>query len=190
MSLQDVLKKIESANEFRKCYTSRGVKYVLKVLSVEDEMKVNASMDGKDLEAKEYYAQYRKELLARAIIQIDGEYIPEVVECEEKGEMIKKDRALFLKEKVLSTFTYDSTEKMFDAYIDLREESAEDIEKETEYEWFKTPEQREKESEQRIREEQEREKKESTEKEDEDVEDVKLEKVNDVGNPDVPDIKQ
>lgn len=187
MSLQDILQKIAKSNEFRKPFTLKGIRYILQVLSVEQEKMVNAAMEGRDTGAAEYYTDYRKELLSRAIVEIDNETIPAVVEIEIKGEMKKKDKVLFLKDEILSSFSNDATERMFDAYIDLREQSAEEIQKETEYEWFKTPEERAKESEERIKKEQEKIKEEEKE-EDEEIEKVDLKKVNESENPDIPNM--
>ena len=142
MSLQDLLKSVEQSYSFRKVATVKGVEYGLQVLSIDQERIVNAAVmplkDEDDPDA--YFKDLKKQVLSRAIVSLNGEDLPGVVELD--GE--RKDRSLFLI-GFLSKVPESILEALFDAYIDLREESEQAVEKEMKYDWFKTPEQRRKE---------------------------------------------
>lgn len=193
VSLLDVLKEVQESYKFTKEATVGGVKYVLRVLTVDQEKVVNTVVsDLPEEDIHHYIREMRKEILCRAIIEIKGEQISDVVETPEGP----KDKSIFLKE-FLSTLPDTILKNLFDAYVDLREESEENINKNMQYNWYKTPEQRDKEYEEESKKENSEKKDESSknsedsneENEDsneENVEDVKLRKVNEVNEPELP----
>lgn len=194
MSLQDVLKAVQDSYAFKKTATVKGIPYGIKVLNVDQEKLVNVAVSALNEEdPAAYIRELRKEILSRAIIEIQGEPVPEVVEVQEG----KKDKAIFLKE-FFGTLPDTVIEKLFDAYVDLREESQKAIENEMQYDWFKTPEQRQKEYEEAADEsknqsDQSGESSEESEKaeksEEEKLEDIKLRPVREE-EPEIPSAAQ
>lgn len=187
MSLNDVLAEVQSSYVFQKEIELKEVTYVLQVLDNESERKVNAAVNTADLteDVDAYIKELRKELLSRAIVSIKGQDIPEVVEVNDE----KIDRPLYLK-SFLDKIPGSILIKMFEAYVDLREESEEAISKTMRYDWFKTPEQREQEMEleQKKREQKDREEKTDNETEplSEDIDDVNLRPINETKEPEIP----
>lgn len=194
MSLQDVLNEVRGSYEFKKIITIKGTSYMLSVLTVDQERKVNTAISAYDDEdADAYVKEMRKELLSRAIVEIKGELIPDVVETPDGN----KDKPIFLKE-FLGTLPGTLIEKLFDAYIDLREESQKGIESEMQYDWFKTPEQRQKEYDDLTAEAEKEEiatlgdeASEAAEKAEEDkIKDVSLKPVRETEEPEIPQTAQ
>lgn len=188
MSLQDVLKAVQDSYEFKKTATVKGISYGLKVLNVKQEKLVNEAISSlNDEDASVYIKELRKEILSRSIVEIKGELIPDVVDTSDS----KKDRALFLKE-FLDTLPDVLIEKLFDVYVDLREEAEKAIETDMQYDWFKTPEERNKEfDESRDNQEKSEEKVESgdldSEKSEEDeIEKVDLKEIRETEEPEIP----
>lgn len=193
MSLQDVLKAVQDSYEFKKTATVKGVTYGLRVLNVDQEKTVNAAVSVIDEEdPTAYVKELRKEILSRSIVEIKGERIPDIVETPDG----KKDKSIFLKE-FLGTLPDVLIEKLFDVYVDLREEAQKAIEDEMQYDWFKTPEQRQKEYEDAEEEKEAEEKRSADNSEDlnksekaaeDEIEDVDLKPVTETEEPEIPPV--
>lgn len=189
MSLKDVLAAVQKSLQFSKQATVNGIVYGLAVLSVEQEKKVNsliASYD--DLEGLDYYKTTKKELLCEAIVSINGETLGKVVkDTNAEGKEVDKDKAIFLR-GLLSDYPSAIIDKLFDAYIDVKEQSEEDIKKGMKYDWFKSPEQRQKEADERQKLEDEKEKAAKVKEEQTKPEekDVTFKKIEEVKEPVVP----
>lgn len=189
MSLEDILKEVQNSYLFEKEVTIKGIKYKLKVLTLGEEKIANAVIDGLQVEdTDQYVKEVRIEILSRSISEIKGERIPDIVDTPDG----KKDKSIYLK-GFLIKLPDMLLQKLFSTYLDVKEQAEESIESEMQYDWFKTPEQRQKEyNEEREREESERKAEEKTAKEeeksesDEDVEDIKLRKVNEAKEPEIP----
>lgn len=189
MSLEDILKEVQNSYLFEKEVTIKGIKYKLKVLTLGEEKIANAVIDGLQVEdTDQYVKEVRIEILSRSISEIKGERIPDIVDTPDG----KKDKSIYLK-GFLIKLPDMLLQKLFSTYLDVKEQAEESIESEMQYDWFKTPEQRQKEyNEEREREESERKAEEKTAKKeeksesDEDVEDIKLRKVNEAKEPEIP----
>jgi len=144
MGLADALKALKESFNFRKEVTVRGIKFELSVLTHKDEQEVseleqdeNAPVDG-----IAFFNESRKRLLSYSIRKINEEEIPDIVEIEENGKKKTVERQIYVR-GIIDGIGSKLSDKLFDAYVDLKEESDADIDKSTEYEWFRTPEERE-----------------------------------------------
>jgi hypothetical protein len=154
MSLKEILSSVQNSFQFRKLIEARGVKYELSVLSVDQEKKVNGTAANQEgVEGIEYFNQLKKELLCEAIVSINGEKLDKTVKVPgADGKEVEKDKAIFLRE-VLGDFPTALIDQLFEAYLDIKEQSEDVLKKEMRYDWFKTPEQRKKEYEEKVKEE-------------------------------------
>jgi hypothetical protein len=170
MSLREVFSSVKESFKFKKNVIIKDVTYELTVLSMGQERKVNLFLDGlKQDDSLEYLNELKRSVISEAITAINGESLGKTIKDTDKdGKEVEKDRVIFLKEFLCEIPSGIVTE-LFDAYIDAKDQSDDMLKKEMKYDWFKTPEQREKENED-LR------KKEELKKE-EKIEDVKLTKV-------------
>ena len=159
MSLKDVLAAVQKSLQFSKLVTVNGITYGLAVLSVEQEKKVNSLIASyEDLEGLDYYKMTKKELLCESIVSINGETLGKVVkDTNAEGKEVEKDKAIVLR-GMLNDYPTAIIDKLFDAYVDIKEQAEEDLKKGMKYDWYKTPEQRQKEADERQRLEDEKEK--------------------------------
>lgn len=128
-----------------------GVKFGLQVLSLNEEQKVQA-VPSDDMDGMSFYSQMQKVMLSYSIRTIDGEEIPDVIEEDgPDGKKTSKERAVYVRE-VLDGLPNKITESLFEVYVDLREQKEKEINDSLSYSWYKTPEQREKEREERAKE--------------------------------------
>ena len=157
MSLKDVLSAVKKSFQFSKVVTVNGVNYGLAVLSVDQEKKVNGVISSyENLDGLDYYKATKKELLCESIIFINEEVIGKVVkDVNAEGKEVEKDKAIALRE-LLGDFPTAIIDQLFEAYLDIKEQSEEDLKKSLKYDWFKTPEQRKKEAEDRQKEEEDK----------------------------------
>jgi len=143
MSLLEALDQINKNFSFRKECEVGGAKFELGLLSLGDEQRVSslpAPISEEDETGLSYVDEIKKAILSYAIKKINGEELPDVIEDGEE----KKEKSLYLK-GVLDRFPGVVIGRLFDIYVDLKEFADKEIEKNTEYEWFKTPEKREQE---------------------------------------------
>jgi len=178
MSLLDALEQINKSFSFRKECEVGKVKFELGLLSLGNEQKVSAipvPTDGVEDSGMSYIDDIKKSILSYAIRKINGEEIPEIIE---DGET-KKEKSLYLK-AVLDQFPGVVIGKLFDIYVDLKEYADKEIENSIEYEWFKTPKEREeerkKEEEKKLAEEKAKDKEEDS-SEEENVEDITFKEI-------------
>ena len=188
MSLKEVLSSVKESLKFSKPVNIKGTTYVLSVLDMGQEKKVNAYLDGLDQEdSVGYLNELRKSVLAESIIAINGEVLGKVVkDANTEGVEVDKDKAIVVKE-FLSNLPATVVTEMFDAYIDVKEQQDDMLKKEMKYDWFKTTDQREKEvEEERIKREAEASTKDPVPEVNKNpvVEEVKLTKVTEVKTPD------
>jgi hypothetical protein len=156
MSLKEILSAVQNSFQFKKGADFRGIKYELSVLSVDQEKKVNSVVATYDnIEGLDYYNQLKKELLCEAITAINGEAIGKTVkDTDASGKEVEKDKAIFLR-GLLGDIPTAGIDQLFEVYLDLKEQSEEILKKEMRYDWFKTPEQRKKEVEEKIKKDEE-----------------------------------
>ena len=169
MDLEKILKEVNSKFDFRKTVEINGIKFELGLLSLDEEQKTSA-ISVEDTNVMSYYVETQKLLISFAIKKINDEEIPEIVKVEENEQTITKEKSIYLREFIarLPTRVID---QLYDVYVDLKEESESNIEKEMKYKWFKTPEEREKErKEKEVEEAKKRE-------EDENNKEIKLRKI-------------
>lgn len=180
MSLKEIFSSVKESFKFKKNVTIKDITYELTVLSMGQERKVNLYLDGlKQDDSLEYLNELKRSIVSEAITATNGESFGKTIKDTDKdGKEIEKDKTIFLKE-FLSDIPSGIVTELFDAYIDIKDQSDDMLKKEMKYDWFKTPEQREKESEV-LR------KKEEPQKE-EAIEEVKLTKVKDTKAEDIPE---
>lgn len=168
MSLDQILKDVQEKFSCRKTVTIRGIEFVIGILDYDENQKVSSLPDD-DVDPMVYMNDIRRQTLAYAIKSINGEEIPDVVQI---GEGESKEKAIFIKE-FLGRFPMKLTDQLFDAYVDVKEQSDKEIETEMQFEWFKTPEQRQKEREEEEKDIAETAKNESEQQVQEDIERTK-----------------
>ena len=150
MSLDDVLSNIKEQVNYRKEATISGIKFEIGLLSLREEGALSAiDIDGMDGIA--YINETRKITLSYAIKKINGEVISDIVETkDDKGEPVTKEKAVYLRD-FLDSIPSKITEDLFEIYADFREEKEKQTEDQVLYEWYKTPEVRNKEREENMR---------------------------------------
>lgn len=168
MSLNQVLKDVREKFSYRKTVTLRGIEFVIGLLDYDENQKVSSLPDD-EVDPMVYMNDIRRQTLAYAVKAINGEEIPDVVQVNENES---KEKAVYLKE-LLGNFPMKVTDQLFDAYVDLKEQSDKEIETEMQFEWFKSPEQRRKEQEEEEKQASDAAKKEGKQQAQTDVEKVK-----------------
>jgi len=146
MSFKDSLSKIKDKLDYRKFVEIDGISIEIGLLNVYEEQKLNAEkMDESDTDGTIYLNEIRKKVLSYAIKKIDGEIVPNIVEETKNNELIKKVKEAYLLEQ-LSMYPTALIDYIFDAYIDLKDESDVKFKGVFKFDWYKTPEQREEEA--------------------------------------------
>jgi len=145
MSFKDSLSKIKDKLDYRKSVEVDSILIEIGLLNVYEEQKLNAEkMDESDTDGTIYLNEIKKKVLSYAIKKIGGELIPNIVEETKNNEVIKKVKEVYLLEQ-LSQFPTALIDYIFDAYIDLKDESDTKFKDVFKFDWYKTPEQREEE---------------------------------------------
>lgn len=171
MGLADVFQAIQKKLSFSKVVEISGIKFELGLLTFEQESKSESFPQG-DADPLAYYNETRRYTLSYAIRSIDGEIVPAVVETKNGDKTEKIQGSLYVK-NILSALPVKIVEQLFDAYIDIKDEFEDVLDKELKYNWFKTPEQRD--AERKSKSAESKEPEESAEKEPEDTEEpIKL----------------
>lgn len=155
MSLFDVVKSMEDKFSFKKQATVKGIKFDILLLNYEQDQMINSIPDEGE-NALSFYDKTRAQILSHAIIGIDDERIPDIIEVKEGEKTVTKERAIYVRE-LLKKIPPKIVEKLFEIYIDFKEETDKNLEEDVEYQWYKTPAQREKEREQKEKEEESKE---------------------------------
>jgi len=131
--------------DFRKKVTICGIEFELKTLTYEQDQMIS-SFPGEQEDPLAFYEKTRAHILAYSICRINGEEIPNIVRLDKNGTTEIKEKSIYLKE-VIKNFSPKVVEKLFEIYIDFKDEVDSKLESGVEYVWFKTPEQRKKERE-------------------------------------------
>lgn len=144
MSLLDVIKKLEEKITFKKEATVGGVKFEISLLTYEQDQFISAIPEEGD-NPLSYYEKSRAKILSYAIQSIDDEVIPDIVEIKvgDKTETIEK--ALYVRNEIINKIPPTMMERLFEIYIDFKDEIDTQLNGAVEYKWYKTPEQRRKE---------------------------------------------
>ena len=176
MSLKDVFSSVKESFRFKKEVIIKGTAYELTVLTMGQERKVNAFLESMEkAETMEYLNELRRSIVAESLTAINGEALGKTIKVEENGKEVEKDKAIAMKD-FLNELPTTVISDLFDMYVDIKEQSEEILKKEMKYDWFKTPEQRDKEL-------ADRNKKESDVEKEAKIVDVKLEKIPEVTAP-------
>jgi len=196
MSLKDLLDQMNEKLYYTKVIDISGIEVELRLLSILEEQKLSSEVERSEgFDNLSILNEIRKMTLAFSIRRINGEVFPDIVEVQKGEKVEKKTRYLFLMELLAGLPTH-AVSILFEAYADLKEESEEKFKNSYKYEWFKTPEEREKERQERILEadklQQEEDSTEASEGSDEEesVPDVKLKVLPKDDIPDEPEIEK
>ena len=141
MSLFDVIKSLEEKFSYKKEAIVNGIKFELTLLNYEQDQLVNAFPEGSD-DPLAFYERTRMHILSYAIISINGETIPQIVEIKTGDKVETKEKSIYIRE-FLKKLPPKILEQLFDIYIDFKEEIDNNLDKGIEYSWYKTPDVRE-----------------------------------------------
>jgi len=147
----DILSSVRKSLDFRREAEILGIKFELGVLSLEEERKANNEEALDSLEGSDYLVRLQINVLSYSIKSINGMELGSVVEIEEADKTItKKEKPLFVRE-LLDTLPTGMINDLFEVYSDIKEEAEEKLKSNTKCVWYKTPEVRQKELEERIK---------------------------------------
>ena len=152
MDFDKALEKLSGEDSFKRDCQVGGLKFTLKLLSFTEESKLSAMIDEIG-ESEEYSAlnEWKKYVVAIAIYALDGETVPDVV--EKSGERVEK--TLYMK-GFLDKVPAKVIDLLFDVYTDLKEEVEANIESNLKCNWFKDPDIRKAEDEERLKKDREK----------------------------------
>jgi hypothetical protein len=145
MSIFDVLKAIEDKLSFKKRAIVGGIIFDLALLNYEQDQMINSIPEEGDTPLS-FYDKTRAQVLSHAIIGINGEVIPDIVQVPDGDRTITKERPIYVRE-FLKKIPPKLIDKLFEIYVDFKEEMDNRLEEEVQYEWYKTPDVRKKERE-------------------------------------------
>jgi len=135
---------MEEAFSFHKDVLISGFKFEITILNYEQDHVISSfSLDNEE-DPLIFYERTRIAILSHAITKISDEKIPDIVEEFIGDKKVTKERSIYIRE-LLKRIPPKIVEKLFDIYIDFKEEIDNKLEKDIEYKWYKTPEQREEE---------------------------------------------
>lgn len=151
MSIFDVLKAIENKLSFKKRAVVGGITFDIALLNYEQDQMINSIPDEGDTPLS-FYDKTRAQVLSHAIIGIDEEVIPDIVQVPDGDRTITKERSIYIRE-FLKKIPPKLVDKLFEIYVDFKDEMDSRLEGDVQYEWYKTPAVRKKEREEKEREE-------------------------------------
>jgi hypothetical protein len=140
MSLSDVLKSLEEKLTFKKKAVISGISFELALLNYEQDQMINAYPDEGD-DPISYYEKTRAKVLSYALVSIDGESFPPIVEVTEGDKVTTKEKGIYIRD-ILKKLPPKIVEKLFEVYIDFKDETDTRLNTDVEFQWYKTPEQR------------------------------------------------
>lgn len=147
----DILSSVRKSLDFRREAEILGIKFELGVLTLEEERKANNDEVLSDLEGTDYLVRLEINVLSYSIKSLNGTQLDPVVEIEESDKTVtKKEKALFIRE-LLETLPTGMINDLFEVYSDIKEEAEEKLKNNTKCVWYKTPDVRQKEMEERIK---------------------------------------
>ena len=144
-----------------------GIEFDISILSFDQEQKIN-SFPEEEENPIAFYDKTKTKVLSYAINSIDGYEIPDIVEIGEGDEKSTKEKSLYLVD-LLSKLPHKIVDMLFEVYIDFKDQSERNIDEEIKYEWFKTPEEREKERKEKQKKARQASSEDASEKESEEV---------------------
>jgi len=155
----DILSSVRKSLDFRREVEILGIRFELGVLSLEEERKANNEESLDSLEGTDYLVRLQINVLSYSIKSINSIELEPIVEIEEVDKTItKKEKPLFVRE-LLDTIPTGMINDLFEVYSDIKEEAEDKLKNNTKCIWYKTPEVRQKEMEERIKKYNEEEKK-------------------------------
>jgi len=140
MSLSDVVKSLEENYTYTKDVTIGRTTFGISLLTYEQDQLINTIPEEED-NALSFYERTKLQVLSYALTKIAGEIIPLIVEIDNGGKIETKERSIYVRE-VLKKLPPKIIEKLFEVYIDFKDEIDTMLSNEVEYKWFKTPEAR------------------------------------------------
>jgi small-conductance mechanosensitive channel len=147
----DILSAVRKSLDFRRETEIFGIKFELGVLSLEEERRANNDEVLSNLEGTDYLVRLEINVLSYSIKSLNGTQLDSIVEVEESDKSItKKEKALFIRE-LLETLPTGMINELFEVYSDIKEEAEEKLKSNTKCVWYKTPDVRQKEMEERIK---------------------------------------
>lgn len=151
MGFMESINEITKKMSYRKTIEIEGIKVTLAILSVSEEQRVNAEdEEDESLEGMPYINEIRKKVLAHSIKAIDGNDLPDIIEYEKDGKIVKQTRELFLSD-FLSKLPTAGLDIIFEAYADLKDEINDSMDGKIRVNWYLTPEERERKREEEIK---------------------------------------
>lgn len=145
MSIFDVLKAIEDKLSFKKRAIVGGITFDIALLNYEQDQMINSIPEEGDTPLS-FYDKTRAQVLSHAIVGINEEVIPDIVQVPDGDRTITKERPIYVRE-FLKKIPPKLIDKLFEIYVDFKEEMDNRLEGEVQYEWYKTPDVRKKERE-------------------------------------------
>ena len=140
MSLFDVLKAVEATLSFKKRAVVGGITFDLTLLNYEQDQIISTIPEEGETPMS-FYDKTRAQVLSHAIIGINGESIPDIVEVKEGDRTITKEKSIYVRE-FMKKIPPKLVDKLFEIYVDFKEEMDNRLEGDIQYEWYKTPQQR------------------------------------------------
>ena len=146
MVFDSLFKKVQNTLSISKDVEILGIKFKFGLLTFDESQRVTADKSSKEQENEQItgddflliYKDAMKKTLSYSIKAIDDQELPAIVEVVEGDKSVTKERALYLRE-LLDSLAPTFVEKLFDVYLDFKEEVDERVSKETKYDWFKDP---------------------------------------------------
>lgn len=145
MSLFDVLKAVEDTLSFKKRAVIGGITFEIALLNYEQDQIISSIPDEGETPMS-FYDKTRAQVLSHAIIAINNEIIPDIVEVKDGDRKVTKEKPIYIRE-FMKKIPPKVVDKLFEIYVDFKEEMENRIDGDIKYEWYKTPEQRKKERE-------------------------------------------
>jgi len=177
MGLFESLEKIKKKVNRTKDVDFFGSSVTLRILTAKEEDNVSNLEGEEKVEVQQIISNMRKNILAYALHAVDGEVFPDVIVSKDsEGNEKKQTKFIFVLE-YLSTLSTSFVDSLFDSYLDFKEESNKEVLDNFKWEWYKTPEQREKEYEEKAKKLMKKNQQEDSDDESEEVEDINFRKI-------------
>jgi hypothetical protein len=148
MSLFDAIKSMEEKLSFKKRAVVGGIAFEITLLNYEQDQLISSIPEENDSPLS-YYDRTRAQVLSYAITSINDEKIPEIIEVKDGDKSVTKERSIYIRE-ILKKLPPKLIDKIFEVYVDFKDEMDTKLEGDVQYEWYKTPEQRKKERESSV----------------------------------------
>lgn len=147
--LQQKLDSILVKFDYRKETEFQGIRFEMTLLNIVEEQKMNSLPTAEEEDTLAFIDEMRRSIVSHAIRKIDDEEIPAIVACTDGDKEVTKERAIYLK-SFLQKLPSAVTDHLFSVYVDLKEEAEQKFSDSVKYNWFKTPEERDVENDERL----------------------------------------